>query len=184
MIFDRLLHLICMIPATEIIADTARLLVRKPVLDDAAFILRLLNEPSWLLYIGDRNVRTLREAQLYLQNGSIRSFERLGFGFGTVILKSSDEPIGICGLVKRDFLDHPDLGFAFLPEFTGKGYAFEAATGVIQFAVEKLKLPQLLAFTIRENTASIKLLHKLGFAFQREILHDQEELLLYGLDLS
>lgn len=173
-----------MIPAIDIIADTERLYIRKPVLEDAAFILRLLNEPTWLQYIGDRNVRTLEEAEVYLQNGSIRSFEKLGFGFGTVILKPTGETIGICGLVQRDFLDHPDLGFAFLPEFTGKGYAYEAALGVIHFAVQKLRLSQLLAFTTEGNTSSMKLLHKLGFRLVRKFEHDLEELLLYSISLT
>ena len=103
-------------------------------MDDAAFMLRLVNEPLWLQYIGDRNVHSIEDAKNYLLNGSIRSFETNGFGFAIVILKETGEAIGMCGFVKRDFLDDVDIGFAFFPEFMRKGYAYESASAMMKYA--------------------------------------------------
>src|SRR5688500_9808222 len=126
-------------------------------------MLRLVNEPSWLKYIGDRKVYTIEQAEQYLLKGTIHSFETNGFGFGIVIMKESGNAIGMCGLVKRDFLDDIDLGFAFFPEYTTKGYAHEIAQATMQHASAILNIKRLVAITTKDNFPSIKLLGKLGF---------------------
>jgi RimJ/RimL family protein N-acetyltransferase len=160
--------------------ETERLLIRKPVVEDDAFMLRLVNEPSWLQYIGDRNVHTLEEARQYLLNGSMKSFELYGFGFGIVILKENGESIGMSGLVKRDFLEDVDIGFAFFPEYTGKGYALESAVAVRDFAFGELALERLAAITTQDNASSIRLLQKLGFVVKEKIWNQGEELFLFS----
>lgn len=145
--------------------QTERLELRELTTDDAPFIANLLNQPSFLRFIGDKGVRTLDDARKYLSNGPIDSYQRHGFGLYLVELIESNTPVGMCGLVKRDSLPHVDLGFAFLPEFWSKGYAFEAAAAVLRYAREILKLDQILAITDPDNEASIRLLQKLGFEF-------------------
>ena len=145
--------------------ETERLLLRRLTVDDAAFILTLLNEPSFLRYIGDKKVRTVDDARQYILNGPIASYDRHGFGLNLVELKEAHTPIGICGLLKRDELPEPDIGFALLPDFWNKGFAFEAATAVLQDA----RLERVLAITSLENDASISLLQRLGFRFEKVI---------------
>ena len=147
-------------------AETHRLIVRHFTLADAAFLCRLLNEPSYLEFIGDRGVRSLGDAEQYLRAGPMASYAQNGHGLNAVVLKSSDELIGMCGVLKRDTLPEPDLGYAFLPEFTGAGYAFEAAKVCMQHAKSVLNLPALLAIVRSNNAASIRLLVNLGFAEQ------------------
>jgi ribosomal-protein-alanine N-acetyltransferase len=108
----------------NIIHETERLILRYFEVTEAPFILTLINTPSWLQFIGDRNVHTIQEAERYLFGGAIESYETNGFGFYLVQLKENLEPIGTCGLAKRSFLETPDFGFAFLPAYTGRGYAF------------------------------------------------------------
>jgi len=149
------------------VLETARLSLRRLSLDDAEFILGLLNEPSFLRHIGDKGVRTKVDACQYISTGPRASYERFGFGLLLVELKAGKEPIGICGLLKRDWLDHADLGFAFLPRFWSKGYAFESASGVLAYARGTLGLKRILAITSQDNAASIGLLEKLGFRLER-----------------
>ena len=140
--------------------ETARLRLRLLSLDDAPFILRLINEPSFLEHIGDKGVRDLEGARAYLADGPMASYARHGHGLMAVAVKETGEPIGMCGLLKREHLDHPDLGYAFLPEAWGLGYAFEAARAVLEDA----KLDRVLALVSPGNGPSIRLLEKLGFA--------------------
>jgi len=147
--------------------ETTRLALRRLSLDDAEFILGLLNEPSFLLYIGDKGVRTTADACRYISTGPLASYERFGFGLLLVELKAERAPIGICGLLKRDWLDHPDLGFAFLPRYWSKGYGFESASAVLGHAREILGLKRVLAITSPDNAASIRLLAKLRFRLER-----------------
>ncbi len=165
------------------VVETKRLRIRHFDTGDAAFILKLLNEPSWLRYIGDKGVRTLESAERYLRNGPIEMYARLGFGLYLVELRDTGEPIGMCGLIKRDALDDVDLGFALLSEFRGRGYAREAASAVAAYGIETLGLPRIAAITSPDNESSIKLLGKLGFRFERLIRMrpDAEELKLYQL---
>ncbi len=137
--------------------------------DDAPFILKLLNEPSFLRFIGDKKVRTVQDAEQYILNGPVSSYNRNGFGLCLVELKETHTPIGMCGLLKRDELPHADIGFAFMPDFWNKGFAYEAAAAVMNDARERLKLERILAITNQDNESSIKLLHKLGLKFERLI---------------
>jgi RimJ/RimL family protein N-acetyltransferase len=149
--------------------ETERLFLRGLDVGDAEFILTLLNEPSFLRYIGDKKVRTTEDAANYILNGPVASYERNGFGLCLVELKETHTPIGICGLLKREELLDPDIGFAFLPDFWNKGLAFEAAAAVMKDARERLKLERILAITNQDNEASIKLLQKLGLQIERVI---------------
>lgn len=168
-----------MMKNSEIILETSRLSLLKPEVSDAPFMLRLVNDPSWLQYIGDRNVHTIEEAEQYLLKGTIHSFQTKGFGFGMVELKSTEETIGMCGFVKRDFLEDVDLGFAFLPEFTGQGYAYEIASACMAYAKAVLKLNKLCAIVTPDNLSSIKLLKKLGFQNEGFVRHEDEDLFLF-----
>ena len=149
--------------------ETDRLIIRPITLDDASFILTLLNEPSFLRYIGDKQVRNLEDARQYILNGPVASYERHGFGLCLVELRESHTPVGMCGILKREELPDPDIGFALLPDFWSKGLAFEAAAAVLNDARERLKLERILAITSLDNEASINLLERLGFRFEREI---------------
>lgn len=146
---------------------TQRLILRRLNADDAPFILTLLNEPSFIRYIGDKSVRDLEAARQYILNGPVASYDRNGFGLNLVELKDSHTPMGICGLLKRDELPDPDIGFALVPDFWSKGFAFEAATAVLQDARERLNLERILAITSLDNEASINLLQRLGFRFEK-----------------
>jgi RimJ/RimL family protein N-acetyltransferase len=152
------------------ILQTERLILRHLSPEtDAEFILQLLNEPSFLRYIGDKNVRTLDDARLYILNGPVQSYEQNGFGLYKVELKQNGTPIGISGLVKRDSLPDPDIGFAFLPEYWSKGFAFESAMAVMNYARHTAGLDRILAITSPDNDASGKLLAKIGLRFNRMI---------------
>ncbi len=166
--------------------ETARLILREFTHTDAPYMLRQLNEPSFIENIADRGVRTLVQAEAYLQNGSIASYRQNGFGFWAVIEKASDCVIGMCGLVKRPNLPYADLGYAFLPEFTGQGYALEAGRACTLAAHRDFALPRLLAIVNPGNTASRRLLEKLGFALDRmHAVYDNEpELCVYQLELK
>jgi len=175
-----------------IVLTTERLRLRHMTVDDAAFMLRLLNEPSWLRFIGDRGVKTLADAQSYILNGPVEMVSRLGFGFYIVELKDQAEPagpVGICGLAQRPYLEDVDIGFAFLPEFWGQGYAFEAASAVLELARTRLGLRRVLATVRPGNQSSIKLLEKLGLRYEKTMPHPlgdsaegARELLLYAYE--
>jgi len=161
--------------------QTDRLIVRPITFDDAPFILTLLNEPSFLRYIGDKQVRNLEDARQYILNGPVASYERHGFGLCLMELRETHTPVGMCGILKREELPDPDIGFALLPDFCNKGLAFEAATAVLQDARERLKLESILAITSLDNVASINLLERLGFRFERviELAADREPVKLF-----
>ena len=159
-----------------------RLFIRPITVDDAPFILTLLNEPSFLRYIGDKQVRNLEDARKYILNGPIASYERHGFGLCLMELRESNTPVGMCGILKREELPDPDIGFALLPDFWSKGLAFEAATAVLNDVSERLKLERILAITSLDNAASIKLLERLGFGFERviELAANRESVKLFS----
>jgi len=152
-----------------IVLETERLILRGMDVADAPFILKLLNEPSFLRFIGDKKVRTVQDAEQYILNGPVASYNRNGFGLCLVELKETHTPIGMCGLLKRDELPHADIGFAFIPDFWNQGFAYEAAAAVMNDARERLKLERILAITNQDNESSIKLLQKLGLKFERVI---------------
>jgi len=149
------------------VLETTRVALRWLEPDDAAFILQLVNEPSWLRFIGDKGIRTVEDACNYIEDGPVAMYRRLGFGLYLVELEDSGESIGICGLIKRDSLEDVDLGFAFLPAFWGKGYAFESAAAVMDYGRRTFGLSRLLAVTSQDNEPSARLLEKLGFHFER-----------------
>ena len=155
-------------PAPEV-AETERLRVRRLDVGDAAFIFRLLNDPSWIRYIGDKEVRSPDDARRYLEQGPLAMYERVGFGLYAVELKDGREPIGMCGLIKRPSLDDVDLGFAFLPDFRRRGYAFEAASAVLAHGRTALGLRRIAAILTRDNDRSASLLAKLGFHFEHTV---------------
>ena len=146
--------------------STPRLGLRTLTDADAPFILELLNEPSFIRNIGDRGVRTVEDARGYIAAGPMASYARFGFGLYLVELAASVTPIGICGILKRDELPEPDIGFAFLPAYWSQGYALEAATAVRDYARDALGLPRLLAIVNPSNASSIRLLERLGFSYQ------------------
>ena len=149
------------------VVETPRLALHRLTTDDADFILELLNEPSFLRFIGDKGVRTREDACRYIQAGPMASYERFGFGLYRVQLKTGGEPIGMCGLLKRDSLEDVDVGFAFLPRFWSRGFAFESASAVLAHGRQTWGLKRILAITSPDNEASIRLLAKLGFRFER-----------------
>jgi RimJ/RimL family protein N-acetyltransferase len=149
--------------------ETPRLRLRPLTLDDAAFVLELLNEPGWLQFIGDRGVRTPEAARGYLAAGPLAMYARHGLGLLAILRKTDGAVLGLCGLLQRDTLPHPDLGYALLARFHGQGYAREAAAAVLAHARDGLKLRRILALTALENPRSIRLLEHLGFRFERVI---------------
>ena len=163
--------------------ETERLILRPTNETDAPFVLELFNSPKWLEYIGDRNVNSLEDAKSYIENKIMSQYDKLGYGNYTVIRKKDNVTLGSCGLYDREGLEGVDLGFAFLPEYEGKGYAYEAATKVKQIAFEEFKLKELSAITLEINTSSRKLLERLEFSLKGTIRipNDDEELLLYKL---
>lgn len=147
------------------VLETDRLALRHMTLDDAPFILQLVNEPSFLRYIGDKGVRDLDDAKGYIETGPLRSYDEFGFGLLLVALQGDGTPIGMCGLLKRDTLPDVDIGFAYLPAYWAQGYAYEAATAVLRYGYEQLGIPRIVAVTAVDNVASIRLLEKLGLRF-------------------
>ena len=164
---------------------TERLTLRPLTLDDDAFILKLVNEPSFIRHIGDKQVRTLPDARAYIESGPRASHSAHGFGLDRVELTSTAQPIGMCGLLKRDILPDPDVGYAFLPEFWSRGYASEAVRAVLDDARQRLALSRVAAVVSNDNTASIRLLERMGFRFQRmfEFHEGEPEVRLYRINL-
>jgi RimJ/RimL family protein N-acetyltransferase len=157
------------------VLETQRLVVRRLTTTDAGFILKLLNEPSFIKNIGDKGVRSEADAARYIETGPVNSYERNGFGLYLVSLKEGDVPIGICGLLKRETLEDVDIGFAFLPEFWSRGYAVESAAAVMDYGRNTLGLRRIAAITSPDNDGSIRVLEKIGFRFERMIhLSDSE----------
>jgi RimJ/RimL family protein N-acetyltransferase len=164
------------------VLETDRLTLRWLTLEDAEFILRLLNEPSWLQFIGDKGVRTLADARSYILQGPVEMYSRLGFGLYLVELRKEGLPIGMCGLLKRDALPDVDIGFAFLPAYWGQGYAYEAAAAVMEFSGAVLGLDRIVAITSPHNDRSAKLLEKLGLRFEEmvKLSPDADHVRLFG----
>jgi RimJ/RimL family protein N-acetyltransferase len=163
------------------ILETNRLRLKELSADDATFIVALVNTPVWLKYIGDRNIKTIEQGKSYLNNGPLKSYKENGFGLWRVDLKETSTPIGMCGLLRRDYLDHPDIGFAFLPEYHEQGFAVEAAVATLSYAKDHLHLPTVAAITLPDNHKSIKLLEKIGMKYVQPVYLPQtnEELWLY-----
>jgi RimJ/RimL family protein N-acetyltransferase len=160
------------------IAETSRMILRELTRENAAFVLEIVNSPGWLRYIGDRGVKDLEGAERYIDR-NINNYQVQGFGLYAMVLKDTMEVAGMCGLLKREFLPAPDIGYALLPQFEGRGFALEAAKAVMEFAKNKLQMDTLFAIVTRQNQRSIGLLEKLAFAFDKEIAEGSEQLLVY-----
>lgn len=170
---------------SDILFQSTNLNLCRFTVDDAAFIFELLNTPTWKQFIGDRNINTQQDAANYIINGPQNLYNRYGYGPWVVSLNDTSEPIGMCGLFKRDYLDKPDLGFAFLPEFAGQGFAYEAAKSSIQYVKDTYKLDKLYATTTDTNVRSQRLLETCGFVCSGLITPPLEKtLLLYTLTLQ
>lgn len=160
--------------------DTERLRIRAFTFDDAAFVVAILNDPDWLRFIGDRNVRNLQDARRQIEEKYLASYERHGTGLMVVTLKSTGAAISMCGLIKRDGLDDVDIGFAFLPACRGQGYAHEAAQATLAYGRERFKLKRVVAITLPENTSSISLIEKIGLKFKSPVrMADDEDTLTF-----
>ena len=168
------------------ILETKRLILQQVSIEDAEFILTLLNEPSFIQNIGDRGIRTLDDARAYIVDRLVASYENFGFGMYLVILKETGAPTGLCGLVKRDGLDDVDIGYAFLPRYWSKGYATESALGVKKYAKNMMGLKRIVGITDPVNDGSIRVLEKLGLKFEKMIRlsEDDIELKLYAIDFD
>jgi len=167
---------------TVTVAESERLRLRWLDDSDAGVIFELLNEPSWIRYIGDKGIKTPQDARHYIENGPMAMYKRVGFGLYAVELKESGEAIGMCGLIKREALEDIDLGFAFLPAYWRKGYAFEAASAVMSYGTQALGIRRIVAILSQDNERSSKLLEKLGFRFENTVRlqPSDEELKLYA----
>ncbi len=161
--------------------ETERLQLRYYTAADAPFIYELMNSEGWLNYIGDRDIKSIADAKAYIEEKYLPSYELNGHGAYIVILKETGIAVGSCGLYKRENLEHPDIGFAFLTEYLGKGYGFEASQGVMQHARETLGIRTFLGITLPANIPSIKLLEKLGFEMTgtTKLPNEDHEILLY-----
>lgn len=164
------------------ILETDRLLLCHLSPADAPFMYELMNDPSWIKYIGDRGIKSVDNARAYIQNGPMESYKKAGFGFYLVRLKETQVPLGICGLVKRDTLASVDIGYAFLPAYTGQGYALEATSATLEYAMNTLNFPKVLAVTTPDNLRSIQLLEKIGLKYEGTVkwTAESEELKLFG----
>ncbi len=166
--------------------ETGRLLLRPFVREDAAFVLRLLNEPSFIENIGDRGVRTLEQAVRYLEDGPLASYAKNGHGLELVAVKETRQPIGMCGLLKRDGQPDLDIGYALLPEFWSKGYAREAVEAVLAHGRTSMGLAVVAAYVSPGNAASIRLLATFGFvpAGRAQLTPGAPEVLVFKLAWS
>ena len=164
--------------------ETSRLTLRRLLFDDAPFLVDLLNQPSFIENIGDRGVRTIEDAHRYLREGPMAMYDRFGFGLWHTALKSG-EPLGMCGLLKRDNLPDVDVGFAFLPQFWGRGFAYEAAAATLRHGAQKFGLTRVVGVVSEGNAGSIRVLEKLGMGFERMVSMREEEppIRLYGRSL-
>jgi RimJ/RimL family protein N-acetyltransferase len=163
------------------IIETERLKICQLSTEDSEFIIKLLNSPGWLKFIGNKNVKTKSDAENYIINGPVKSYEENGFGLCLLKLKKKNIPVGMCGLIKRDSLEDIDIGFALLPEYEGNGYAYESASALLHHAKTDLGIKKVVAITDKDNINSIKLLEKAGLTFEKNILlkGEVEEVLLF-----
>ncbi len=164
------------------IIETTRLVITELSAADAPFILSLTNSPGWLEYIGDRGIKTIEDAENYINSGPVASYAEHGHGLYLVSLKEDNTPVGICGLLQRSALPDKDIGFALLPDYTGNGYALEAATAVVNYSRQHLGIQRIAAITLPGNTRSIRLLGALGLSFEKmiQLQADKEELMLFA----
>ncbi|MDQ6860389.1 MAG: GNAT family N-acetyltransferase [Verrucomicrobiota bacterium] len=153
----------------KMILETERLRLREFTLDDGELMLEILNEPGFIRFVADRRIRTPEEAAGYMAEKILPSYERYGFGFYVIERKEDGAPLGMCGLIKRDTLEHVDVGFSIFERFWGRGYATEAARAVMQYGLTTLALPRIVAITAPDNVRSAAVLEKIGLRFEKMI---------------
>lgn len=165
--------------------ENEHFILRKPTTKDAAFFYKLMNEKGWIENIGDRNLQSIKDAEKYIKTKYLEQFQKYGYGSYVVILKELNTPIGSSGLIKRPYFDYPDLGYAFLEEFHGRGYAFEVAKLILESAKSK-GFKTIYAFTSLPNTISQNLLLKLGFEDEGELFIEDlnENVHKFSMDLK
>jgi RimJ/RimL family protein N-acetyltransferase len=166
--------------------ETERLILEKVTFSDAVFIKTLFNDPDCLRFIGDKQIADIPSAERYIETGPLLSYQQHGFGLLKVVKKASRDLVGCCGLLQRDYLPCPDIGFAALPDFRGQGYLYEAASSILQRVKEVGCYPSIEALVDPDNSASIQLLKKLGFTYLREITPavDGRKTNVYGICTS
>lgn len=162
-----------------LVLETERLSLRHFEKGDAAFLLEIMNHPDYHAYIGDRQLRCVRDAEVYIEDKMIPPYRELGFGFWMMRLGETGEPVGFAGVIKRDALDDADVGYAVHEKFYGKGLAQEATRGVLNYAKETLGFSRVSAITNPDNTASINVLMKCGFGFQKKTMFMEDIVNLY-----
>jgi len=170
-----------------VIAQTERLVISKMNLADAPFYLELVNTPKWLEYIGDRGINTLEDSIKRIKDSVLTGYDINGYGAYKLLLKNEgNKTIGSCGLYKREYLEFPDIGFAMLPEYEGKGYGYESSLELLKLARNEFNIKKIAAITLPTNQSSVGLLKKLGLAYEKTIIpfEDDEELLLFAKDLK
>jgi ribosomal-protein-alanine N-acetyltransferase len=166
--------------------ETERLRLRWLTLDDAELMLAIWNDPAFIRHVGDRGIRTIEEARTAMAKGALQLYEKYGYGPYRMALRDDDTAIGICGLFRRDNLDDPDIGYGVLPEYCGKGYAYEGSRAVMQYARLDLALERVIAIISPDNEASIGLIRNLGLRFERmhRMHEDEDEVCIYGVQLA
>ena len=160
---------------------TERLYLKPTSIEDSSFLFELMNSEKWLLNIGDRHIKSPEDASAIVTQRIAPQFERLGYGCHTVVNRETGEKMGTCGIYERPGLDIPDIGFAFLPPYEGKGYGTESATAILKDAMENFGLKKVCAITLESNIPSQKLLTKLGLSYSRMVTlpDDTQELMLF-----
>lgn len=166
--------------------ETVRLRLRMITPQDAVFIQRLYSSEDFLRYIGDKEIIDTGKAVEYIENNILKMYREKGVCLLMVEIKESSTPIGVCGLIKRETLEAHDIGYGFVPEVYGQGFALEAAEAIIEQARHNADIDHLVAITTSDNMRSIALLTKLGFVFERveDELSESVNLNLYGLSLG
>ena len=160
--------------------------LRRITEQDADLMLAIWNDPAFIQHVADRGIRTIKQAQEAIQQGILKLYQDYDYGPLRVALRDTDQALGICGLFKRENLEHPDIGFALLPEFCGRGYTYEASVAVLTHTRDQLQLPRVCAIVSPANKASIGLILKLGMLLKKPIRMpgDDHDILLYGMDLA
>ncbi|MGB5819450.1 MAG: GNAT family N-acetyltransferase [Saonia sp.] len=164
------------------ITETKRLLIEQANLADSLFFLKLMNSTNWIEFIGDRGITSEEKASEYIRKSLLDSYTRHGYGLFKISFKETALPIGICGFIKRDYLNHADIGFAILPEYEGKGYAYEAMQATMTYGRNILKLHPILGITTHKNSKSQHLLSKIGLRLIKPIKspENEKEFLLFS----
>lgn len=166
--------------------ETERLSLRRLTLDDAELMLAVWNDPSFIRHVGDRGIRTIDAARVALEEGALKFYSDYGYGPFRVALIADDSPVGVCGLFRREGLDEPDIGFSVFPEYWRKGFAYEAASAVVDHAETDLQLQRLIAIVSPENDPSVALIEKLGLQFERmyRLPGEDDDIAVYGMQLD